>query len=98
MGVAARAQEKEIIVGVATRVKMCSRDRLDLLISSAMPGLQLLHTTNLPEGLSVKPGFSYFSLDQQGPFWESIKTSGSIAFYFPSNFQELKIELLALKG
>jgi type VI secretion system protein ImpJ len=98
MGVAARAQEKEIIVGVATRVKMCSRDRLDLLISSAMPGLQLMHTTNLPEGLSTKPGFSYFSLDQQGPFWESMKTSGSIAFYFPSNFQELKIELLALKG
>jgi type VI secretion system protein ImpJ len=98
MGVSARAQEKEIIVGVATRIKMCSRDRLDLLISSAMPGLQLMHTTNLPEGLSTKPGFVYFSLDQQGPFWDAIKTSGSIAFYFPNNFQDLKIELLALKG
>jgi type VI secretion system protein ImpJ len=38
LGISARAQEKELIVGVATRVKMCARERLDLLISSAMPG------------------------------------------------------------
>lgn len=96
-GVSAHAPEKELIIGVLQRIKMCSRDRLDLLISSAMPGLPLMHTTNLPEGLSTKPGFLYFSLDQQSQFWQGMKASASIAFYFPNNYQDLKVEMLALK-
>jgi len=97
LGISAKVSEKELIVGVVQRVKMASRERLDLLISSAMPGLQLMHVSNPPEGLSTKPGFLYFSLDQQGQFWENIKSSGSVAYYFPNNFQNLQMELLALK-
>jgi type VI secretion system protein ImpJ len=96
-GVSAKVSEKELVIGVLQRVKMCARDRIDLLISSAMPGLTLMHTTRLPEGLSTKPGFLYFSLDQSGQFWGTIKTSGTIAFYFPNNYPELKIEMMALK-
>jgi len=96
-GVSAKVSEKELIIGVLQRVKMCSRDRIDLLISSAMPGLTLMHAVRPPEGLSTKPGYIYFSLDQSGQFWETIKASGTIAFYFPNNFPELKIEMMALK-
>ena len=97
LGVSAKVPEKELIIGVLQRIKMCSRDRIDLLISSAMPGLTLMHSVHPPEGLSTKPGFIYFSLDQKGQFWESIRTSGSIAFYFPNNYPELKMEMMALK-
>jgi type VI secretion system protein ImpJ len=96
-GVSAKIPEKELIIGVLQRIKMCSRDRLDLLISSAMPGLQMMHTVHPPEGLSTKPGFIYFTLDQQGQFWEGIKNTGSISFYFPNNFPELQVEMMALK-
>lgn len=96
-GVSAKVSEKELIIGVLQRVKMCSRDRIDLLISSAMPGITLMHTMRPPEGLSTKPGFIYFALDQSGQFWETMKASGSIAFYFPNNFPELKVEMMALK-
>jgi len=71
---------------------------LDLLISSAMPGLALMHTTHPPEGLSTKPGYLYFALDQQSQFWRGMQSSASIAFYFPNNYPELKLEMLALKG
>lgn len=97
VGVSAKVPEKELIIGVLQRIKMCSRDRIDLLISSAMPGLQLFHTSHPPEGLSTKPGFVYFSLDQQSQFWKVMQSSSSIAFYFPNNYPELKIEMLALK-
>lgn len=97
LGVSAKVQEKELIVGALQRIKLCSRNRLDLLISSAMPGLQLIHTIHAPEGLSTKPGFVYFKLDQQGDFWQAIKASGSMAFYFPNNYTDLKVEMLALK-
>lgn len=97
LGVSAKAGEKELVIGVLQRIKMCSRNRLDLLISSAMPGLPLKHALHPPQGLSTKPGFVYFSLDQQGDFWQQIKAAGNIAFYFPNNYPELKMEMLALK-
>jgi type VI secretion system protein ImpJ len=96
-GVTAKVPEKELITGVLQRIKMCSRDRIDLLISSAMPGLSLMYSQRPPEGLSTKPGYLYFTLDQKGQFWEGIRASGSIAFYFPNNYPELKIEMMALK-
>jgi type VI secretion system protein ImpJ len=98
LGVSAKTPEKELIIGVAQRIKMSSRDRLDVLISSAMPGLPLIHTANPPEGLSTKPGFLYFALDRQSQFWSGIQGAGSIAFYFPNNYPDLKIEMLALNG
>jgi type VI secretion system protein ImpJ len=97
LGVSAKISEKELIIGVAQRIKMSSRDRLDLLISSAMPGLTLIHVAHPPEGLSTKPGFQYFALDQQSQFWRGMQSSGSIAFYFPNNYAELKLEMLALR-
>jgi len=98
LGITGNVSEKELIIGVIQRVKMSSRDRLELLISSAMPGLRLMNVSKPPEGLSTKPGYVYFALDQQGEFWEGIKTARSIAFYFPNNFPGLKIEMLALKA
>lgn len=97
-GVSAKASEKELIIGVLQRIKMCSRDRLDLLISSAMPGLPLIHTSRPPEDLPTKPGFVYFSLDQQSQFWANIKASNSLAFYFPNQLADLKMEMFALKS
>jgi type VI secretion system protein ImpJ len=97
LGVSAKVSEKELIIGVAQRIKMSSRDRLDLLISSAMPGLTLIHAAHPPEGLSTKPGFQYFALDQQSQFWRGMQSAGSIAFYFPNNYTELKLEMLALR-
>ena len=97
LGVSAKVSEKELIVGVAQRIKMSSRDRLDLLISSAMPGLTLIHAAHPPEGLSTKPGFVYFALDQQSQFWRGMQSAGSIAFYFPNNYPDLKLEMLALR-
>jgi type VI secretion system protein ImpJ len=96
-GVSAAVPEKELLIGTLQRIKMCSRDRLELLIPSAMPGLPMIHTPKPPDGLSTKPGFIYFSLDQGSEFWKGIITSGSLAFYFPNNFAELKMEVLALR-
>ncbi len=97
LGVSAAVPEKELVVGTLQRIKMCSRDRLELLIPSAMPGLTLMHAARPPEGLSTKPGFVYFTIDQRGEFWEGIRTAGNIAFYFPNNYPRLSMEMLALK-
>ena len=97
LAVSANVPEKELIVGVVQRMKVCSRARLDVLISSAMPGVRLMHTARAPENLSTKPGFQYFQLDQQGDLWRDIVETGSLAVYFPNNYQNLAIEVVILR-
>ena len=97
-GIAADISDKELVVGTLSRIKMCSRDKLELIIPSAMPGLPLKHVLQPPEGLSVKPGFIYFKLEQQGDFWQGIQTSGTIAFYFPHQYSNVRMEMLVLRS
>ena len=97
MGAYSSIPVKELIIGILQRIKISSRERLEVLIASAMPGLQLVHIQNPPPGLSTKPGFVYFSLDQHSEIWKGIESSGSLAFHFPNNYPDLKIELLALR-
>lgn len=98
LGVSGSASQKELVIGVLQRLKICSQDKLELLISSAVPGLTLIHQKIIPEGLATKPGYIYFTLDQNGPHWESIQKTGTIGFYFPNEFVNTKLELLAMTG
>jgi len=98
LGVSAAVPEKELIVGVLQRIKMASRERLDVLVSSALPGLQLMHVSRPPEGLPTRPSYIYFGLNQQGEIWEGVRTSGTLACYFPADYQGLKLEVLALRS
>ncbi|MBD3347370.1 MAG: type VI secretion system baseplate subunit TssK [Chitinivibrionales bacterium] len=96
-GFSANAPEKELIVNVLQTIKISSPDKLDILISSAMPGVQLMHTSHLPEKLPTKPGFLYFTFDQQSELWHQIRAVGAIGFYFPHTFTDLQMEIVALK-
>lgn len=97
VGIAAKASQKELLLDVLQRMKVCSRDRLDLLVSSSMPGLLLIHVKNVPEGLAVKPDYLYFAVDRQGQYWQGVETSGTLGIHFPGNYQDMKLELLALR-
>jgi len=98
LGVSAAVPEKELIVSVLQRIKMASRERLDVLVSSALPGLQLMHVSRPPEGLPTRPSFVYFGLNQQGEIWDGVRTSGTLACYFPADYHGLKLEVLALRS
>lgn len=97
-GVSADISNKELVVGTLSRIKMCSSDKLELLIPSAMPGLPLIHVAKPPKELSTKPGFIYFKLEQQGDFWDGIRNSGTIAFYFPHQYKDVKMEMLVIRS
>ncbi|MFW6352554.1 MAG: type VI secretion system baseplate subunit TssK [Bacteroidota bacterium] len=96
LGVKADMPEKELAVGCISRIKMSSRNQLDTLIQSAMPGLPIMFCANPPKDLSTKPGYVYFTLNQQNSFWDAIRATGSIALYFPNNYPNLGIEFLAI--
>ncbi len=97
LGVSAKTEEKELIISVLQRLKVCSRENLELLITSALPGLPLIHAKWLPENLPSKQGFIYFTIEKDGHLWKSIEASRTIGVYFPNRYENLQIELIALK-
>ncbi|MBI3596644.1 MAG: type VI secretion system baseplate subunit TssK [Nitrospirae bacterium] len=82
---------------IPRRVKVGSTHELDLIVSTAMPGVHLYHTPRPPMSIPVKAGHQYFRLENQGEFWNSICRSQSLAFYVPADLKGLRFELLAVK-
>jgi type VI secretion system protein ImpJ len=98
LGIASESQQKSLVIDVVTRMRICSRDKLDLLVSSFAPGLALIHAQKIPEGLAAKPGFVYFAIEKRGPHWPDVETTGTLGIYFPGeDYGDVKLELLALR-
>jgi type VI secretion system protein ImpJ len=97
IGISADIPEKELITFSLPRIKIASRNQLDILIQSAMPGLPLMYVSSPPPKLSSKPGYSYFALTRHNNHWEMIKTTGTMAMYFPHKIPGLKMEMIAVK-
>ncbi|MDR0331007.1 MAG: type VI secretion system baseplate subunit TssK [Chitinispirillales bacterium] len=98
IGVASETQQKALVVHVLQRMKVCSRDKLDQLVSTSSPGLTLIHAQKIPEGLAAKPGYAYFAVDKQSLLWRDVEASGTLGIYFPGDeYGDAKVELLALR-
>ncbi|MDR2577449.1 MAG: type VI secretion system baseplate subunit TssK [Chitinispirillales bacterium] len=98
IGVASESQQKTLVIDVLQRMRVCSRDKLDVLVSSSTPGLTLIHVQKIPEGLAAKSGYVYFTVDKQNPLWLDVETTGTLGIYFPGEgYEDVKLELLALK-
>jgi type VI secretion system protein ImpJ len=98
IGVASESNQKSLVIDVLQRMRVCSRDKLDVLVSSSTPGLTLIRVQKIPEGLAAKPGYLYFAVDKQKELWLDVEASGTLGIYFPGDgYEDLKLELLALK-
>jgi type VI secretion system protein ImpJ len=98
IGVSADVDRKKLLVDILQRVKAGSRENLDLLISSSLQGLPLIHVRNIPEGLPAKPEYVYFAVDRHGPLWNSVESTGTLGIHFSGGvYPDMKLEVLGLK-
>jgi type VI secretion system protein ImpJ len=97
LAVRARVPESKLIELVPHLVKIASRDVIDGLVESALPGVNLTHASPPPAPIPARLGYHYFGLDGVGPFWSQIRGSKTIAVYVPNEFPEVKLEMYAIK-
>lgn len=97
IAVRADVPEEKLVREFPMKAKVSSLDRLQMLLTMAVPGLPLRHVPSPPPEIPVQPGCTYFRLDRTGEHWEAIKTSHSFAFHVPPDFTGLKLELMAVK-
>lgn len=97
LGVRAQVPESRLIERVPRVIKVGSRDVIDAIIGSGLPGVTLTHASPPPAPIPTRVGFHYFGLDSVGPFWDAIRGSKTLAVYVPDEFPDEKIEMYAIK-
>jgi type VI secretion system protein ImpJ len=97
LAVRAQMPESKLIEGVPRVVKIASRDVIDSVIGSALPGVVLTHANPPPAPIPARVGFKYFQLDSMGPYWNGIAGSKVISVYVPNEIPDEKLELYAVK-
>jgi type VI secretion system protein ImpJ len=78
-------------------VKIGSRDTLEIIISSAMPGVQIRHTAHPPSQLPLRSRYEYFRIDSRGDYWDAVVRAGSLAVYVPQIFAGATLELISVQ-
>jgi len=97
LAVRSQMPESKLIEGVPRVVKIASRDVIDSVIGSALPGVVLTHANPPPAPIPARVGFRYFMLDTIGPYWNGIQGSKVIAIYVPEEIPDEKLEMYAVK-
>ncbi len=97
IGVRAQMPESKLIESVPRVVKIASRDEIEIVIGSGLPGVTLMHASPPPAPIPTRVGFHYFALDSIAPYWEAIRGSKAIAVYLPDEITNEKIEMYAVK-
>ncbi len=98
LGVSARLSAAELIDAVPQRLKVGAPDDVEKLVLSAMSGVRVTHSPQVPAAVPVRPGASYFELDSHGPLYERMLKAQSINIYVPSGFDGLNIDLIAVNS
>src|ERR1700752_165710 len=97
LAVRAEIPEGQLIERVPRVIKVSSRDTIDVVIGSALPGVTLTHASPPPAPIPLRPKFHYFALDSNGMFWERIAGSKALAVYVPEELKDETVELYAVK-
>lgn len=97
LAVKANLPDANLINGVPRTVKIASRDVIEAVIGSALPGVGLTHQSPPPAPIPARAGFQYFSLDTKNPYWDGIKGARVLAVYVPDEIPDERLEMYAVK-
>nr|WP_284732742.1 type VI secretion system baseplate subunit TssK [Larsenimonas rhizosphaerae] len=76
--------------------KVGSPEDIEVVVNTAMPGGTLTHAPRLPSAIPARLDNHYFALEPHGSVYERMMKAQAIAFYVPSGFTNLSIELMAV--
>lgn len=96
LAVSANLPAVELVDVVPGRFKVGAPDDVNKIVLSAMPGVKLVYTPQVPPAIPVRPGTCYFALEPRSMLYERMMQSQSAMVYAPSGIDDLKLELIAV--
>jgi type VI secretion system protein ImpJ len=94
LGVKLESQDTNWMERFEKLAKVGSRDSIEMIVGSAMPGIQIRHQHRPPAQVPIRSHYEYFRIDGRGEFWDAVISARSIAVYVPQMFDGALIELL----
>jgi len=87
----------EIVPPFMQEAKLGARADVQTLISRALPGVELIHLTQPPQGLPRRAYSIYFRVEQFSAPWENVEAKGNIALYWANAPDDLKVDMVVVR-
>jgi type VI secretion system protein ImpJ len=97
LAVSAAAPAENLRRGLPSVVKIGAIQKMREIVSSALPGVPIVHIPNPPPQIRVLPGFVYFELDRSARDWQDVLVAPALGIHIAGNWPELNIELWWVK-
>ncbi len=96
LAVSADVRDADLIDRVPRLLKAGSAGNVEALVRHALPGLRLRYAETPPRAIPVKLRHHYFTIEQEGTEWESVKRARNFAVHAPSELLNPTMELIIL--
>lgn len=82
---------------VLSTIKIAAVDKIQELITHAVPGITLQPLTMIPREIPIKTEQTYFALNKTSEFWQELLSSTGIAIHVANEILGLKLQLWAIR-
>jgi type VI secretion system protein ImpJ len=90
------AASRDLAARIPQVLKVSSSDAIERLIRTAVGGVRLRHVPKPPRAVPIRLDYEYFSLEQAGDDWDSIRMSRKLAVYAPKELPDPTMEVVLL--
>lgn len=98
LGVSADLPGVELVDVVPLRFKIGAPEDVEKLVLSALPGVPISHSPQVPAAVPVRPGSYYFAIEPRGALYERMLQAQAVSLYVPAGIADLKLELIAVNS
>jgi type VI secretion system protein ImpJ len=88
---------EELRTGLPARIKIAPIEKIQILVSKALPGISLTSLAIPPRHIPYHQNFCYFGLETRELLWQELSDSAAIALHISGDIPSLKLELWAIK-
>lgn len=78
--------------------RLAAPHALATMIDHALPGIDLIEITTPPQGLPQRANANYYRIEQMSAEWEQVEHGAEIALFWPSAPEDLRVQLVVLRG
>ncbi len=87
----------QVVDGALHDARLANAADVRRLVAHALPGLELIHLPNAPQGMPRRASSNYFRIEQVSDLWDAVERDENIALQWPDAPQDLRAEIVVLR-
>lgn len=91
------ADPQRVLEAMRSEARLAARAQLAPLLAHALPGLELLHMAQAPQGLPRRANSYYFRIEQMSQQWDEVEREGILSLAWLDAPTDLRCEIVVLR-